>query len=109
MDGLAHGFCDKRARFTQSGRIYKLVSSLTWTGLMRPSMAAAAASMFPKFATKLFPVSVIQAQMNSSNFWGNTGYEMTSMMDLAADVSQAWGCMSTAALLGSSTAPGRGA
>lgn len=108
MDGLAHGFCDKRDRFAKSGSMYKVVSSLTWTGFMRPFMASAAASMFPKFATRLFPVSVIQAQMNSSNFWGNTCYEMTSMMDLAADASQAWGCMSTSAMRGSSTSPNRG-
>jgi hypothetical protein len=92
LDGLPYPFHNARALFKTFGRIYRVESALVWTGLFRPALALFGSALLEAdFASGRFPVGFLVAQANAPPFLENIGFEMGLMIDLAADVSKAWG------------------
>eukprot|EP00291_Cryptomonas_curvata_P013931 CAMPEP_0172206196 /NCGR_PEP_ID=MMETSP1050-20130122/33071_1 /TAXON_ID=233186 /ORGANISM="Cryptomonas curvata, Strain CCAP979/52" /LENGTH=216 /DNA_ID=CAMNT_0012885227 /DNA_START=203 /DNA_END=851 /DNA_ORIENTATION=- len=89
MDGLPYPFHTKRKLFNFYGSIYRVESTLVWTGLFRFFLCFAGGP-FSKVSGDTFSAGVLLAQANQRSFYRNVWLEMPLMMDCcaAADAAQ---------------------
>lgn len=90
MDGLPYTFHPFRAQFTSAGSIYKMYSSIIWTGALRPFIGMMRSHLDKLFHNRLFSIDIILAQFNQSNFYFNVSLEMITMMNCCDFANAAW-------------------
>ncbi len=91
MDGLPYPFFKHNSSFLWAGFIYRIYSSIIWTGILRPFIGIALKSNSKMFECKNFPLAIAIAQMNQARFYANVGLEMATMMDCCEMAELAWG------------------
>lgn len=94
LDGLPAPFIRATKAFKFFGQIYVMYTYVIWTGIFRPFIALAEGFIIKAFGNRTFSTELLLAQMNRTEFFGNIGVEMITMMSCCELATAAWGDVS---------------
>lgn len=95
IDGVPHSFIKSNKQYVkQFAPLYKGMSNIAWTGLMRSLFSNMKTKLDKSFASKSIPVNSILAQMHRSRFFSNAYLEFFTMMSCCDLVCTSYGKIS---------------